>query len=250
MKERSAYRWPARVISVVLVPALVAVGIPVSAEPQAKSGPPPAPDVKVNRRTPQPLQPPLYPVFSLIPTTEEIVAARVFGEPILPSGDGTYEENLALAGAITPWLEAADPEATQPFEGFLTTHQTSVWRASVLANLGVLYRRHGYFTRAEEKLVEGWAIARGATDARGRAVAEQVIVDLVELRCSFGRPAALQELRRSGRRPRAVRRGRGAPGERQDLHRDADVRPREGAAVGSDRAGTDPAAHRPDRAAS
>ena len=193
MKERSAFRWPARVISVVLVPALVAVGIPASAEPQAKSGPPPAPDVKVNRRTPKPVPPARYPVFSLIPSTDEIVAARVFGEPILPIGDASYEDNLSLAGAITRWLRSGRPEVTQPFEDFLTTHPTSAWRASLLANLGGFYRRHGYFTRAEAKLVEAWLIARGATDSRGRAVAEQVIVDLVELRCSFGRADALRQ---------------------------------------------------------
>ena len=194
VKERSAFRWPARLMSVVLVPALVAVGIPVSAAPQVKSGPPPAPDVKVNRRTPKPAPPPLYPVFSSVPTTDEIVAARVFGGPILPIGDASYEDNLSLAGAITRWLKSGTPEATQPFEDFLTTHRTSAWRASVLANLGGFYRQHGYFTRAEAKLVEAWMIAREATDERGRAVAEQVLVDLIELRCSFGRVAALQQL--------------------------------------------------------
>jgi RHS repeat-associated protein len=195
VRERSAYRWTARVVSVLLVPALVAVGIPVSAEPQVKSGPPPAPDVKVNRRTPRPAAPPPYPVFSLIPTTKELVAARVFGEPILPvGGNGPFDENVALAGAITRWLKSGDPENTRPFEDLLTTHSTSVWRPSLLANLGTFYKRHGYFTRAEERLVEAWEIARHATDQNGRAVAEQALVDLIELRCSFGRPAALQEL--------------------------------------------------------
>jgi RHS repeat-associated protein len=182
-------------MSVVLVPALVAVGIPVSAEPQVKSGPPPAPNVKVNRRTPQPAPPPAYPVFSLVPTTKEIVGARVFGEPLLPVGaDPSFQENFVLATAITQWLRSGDPENTRPFETFLTTHPTSVWRASVLANLGTFYKRHGYFTRAEARLVEAWEIARHATDANGRAVAEQVLVDLIELRCSFGRAAALQEV--------------------------------------------------------
>lgn len=195
MRERSAYRWPARLMSVVLVPALVAVGIPVSAEPQVKPGPPPAPDVKVNRRTPKPAPPPAYPVFSLVPTTKEIVAARVFGEPILPVGSTpSFAENYVLATAITQWLKSGTPENTRPFENFLTTHPTSVWRASVLANLGTFYKRHGYFTRAEKRLVEAWEIARHATDQNGKAVASQALVDLIELRCSFGRPAALQEL--------------------------------------------------------
>lgn len=196
MRERSAYRWPARAISVVLVPALVAIGIPVSAEPQAaRSGPPPAPVVKVNRRTPQPAPPPAYPEFSTWPSTQEIVRARVFGEPILPVvATPSAEENLALATAITQWLRSGDQENTRPFENFLATHPTSVWRASVLANLGGFYRRHGYFTRAEAKLVEAWLIAREATDAHGRAVAEQVLVDLIEVRCSFGRATALEEL--------------------------------------------------------
>jgi RHS repeat-associated protein len=195
VRERSAYRWPARVISIVLVPALVAVSIPVSAEPQVKSGPPPAPDVTVNRRTPKPAAPPLYPVFSLMPTTDEIVRARVFGEPILPlGGDGSIEENAALAKAITAWLKSGDPEATRPFEAFLSAYPASVWRASVLANLGKFYKRRGYYTRAQQKLTEAWMIAKEATDAHGRTIAEQSLIDLLELECGFGRASALQQL--------------------------------------------------------
>jgi RHS repeat-associated protein len=130
-----------------------------------------------------------------MPTTDEIVRARVFGEPILPlGGDGSIEDNAALAKAITTWLKSGDPEATRPFEAFLSAYPASVWRASVLANLGTFYERHGYFTRAEQRLTEAWLIAKDATDQRGRAVAEQALSELLDLNMEFGRTARLQEL--------------------------------------------------------
>jgi hypothetical protein len=71
-----------------------------------------------------------------------------------------------------------------------TRYPESAWRASLLANLGVLHvREHGH-ARALLAWEQAWALAKGATDVRGRAVADFAIGEYLSLAASFGRPRA------------------------------------------------------------
>jgi RHS repeat-associated protein len=194
----------ARGLTVVLVPAQVLLGVPVTAAPRGEpvsaaareetTAPPAPPKVDVNRTRPQVQRPPLYPVFTSEVSDEQIVRARVFGEPLSPLGSGNERENKALAAAITAYLKAGDPEQTEPLEAFLRRNAGSVWRASLLANLGMVYERTGHFGRAERALEEAWRLARDASDRPGRVVADQAVGELLELRMQFGNVEGLETL--------------------------------------------------------
>ncbi|MGH2625489.1 MAG: cysteine peptidase family C39 domain-containing protein, partial [Anaerolineales bacterium] len=136
----------------------------------------------------------LYPVFSDRPTEQEIFRARVFSEPLVPVGPTTAEENRGLADAITSYLQNRKSEDLGAIEAFLKDHPGSGWRASLLTNAGLLWRRLAYFTRAERALHEAWDLAKGAEDAHGKATADRALGELLDIHMAFGRVAPLEDL--------------------------------------------------------
>src|SRR5262245_23383036 len=100
--------------------------------------------------------------FSADPGDEELSRAHVFDEPLVPlTGRADPRENRALARALLSYAQARQPEAVRPLVEFLADHPGSRWRASVQTNLGLLYRRTGYFTRALEAWEDAWAQSKG-----------------------------------------------------------------------------------------
>ncbi len=155
--------------------------------------PTPAP-VKVNRTVPRVEPPALRPRFSEPPTDLEIFRARVFEEPLVPTSTTNPAENQALAQAVLAYLEAGRREDVGALEAFLEKHPASGWRASLLTNLGVVYRRTGYFSQAYASWEEAWRLARDETEPKARATAEKALGELAELVARLGRMDALEEL--------------------------------------------------------
>src|SRR5262249_9045075 len=139
--------------------------------------------------------PATMPVFSARPSDQEIFAARVFEEPLLPMGGATNDsENLALVGAIKAYLAAPDREDASAFEAFLTQHPTSAWRAALLTDLGVVYRRTGYFSKALGAWSEAWRLAQVETEPRAQAIADVALSHLATLNARLGRKDELVAL--------------------------------------------------------
>ena len=90
-----------------------------------------------------------YPSFPALPTEGDILRARVFSEPLVPvGGETSVAENRALADAITRHARGGQAGDVSSYERFLGEHPDSAWRASLLANLGSVYRNEGRFQRA------------------------------------------------------------------------------------------------------
>ena len=107
-----------------------------------------------------------------------------------PSG----EENGALAQAITAYVAAGRDEALGPFEAFVAAHPRSAWRAPLLTNLGVAYRRTGYFSRALVAWEEAWTLTKTEQQPNGHAVADHALGELAELSGRLGRYERLEAL--------------------------------------------------------
>jgi RHS repeat-associated protein len=189
-----------RTIARLALTAVVLADVPIGAfyqrrpqEPPAVATPsaerPAAPAVRVNRTRPKVSKPSLQPAFSATPTTREITAARIFGEPLQPLGDPTPEENRALAVALRAFLARSrgEGEGWQPLLVFLSRFPFSPWRASILANLGALHYRAGYYSRALAMWEQAWLQARGQTDAAGRAVADYAVGEWLQAATKFGK---------------------------------------------------------------
>jgi YD repeat-containing protein len=156
----------------------------------------------VNRTAPKVSPPPGAPLFSAAPTDAEIMAAKIFDEPLVRikiAGDDAdaatrRAENAALAAAIARYKRAEDPEAVAPFADFLTDHPASEWRVSLLANLGLTYRRTGYFSQALESFETAWALGKNAAAPAARAIVDRAVGELAELAARLGRHDRLETL--------------------------------------------------------
>ncbi len=151
--------------------------------------------VVVNRKVPATQPVTSFPVFSTEPTDQEITRARVFGEPLVPVGGTTgTAENLSLANALGSYLRRQDPEDTTPLVEFLESHPGSSWRASLLTNVGSVYRRSGRLSKALAVWEQAWRLSREESDERGRAVGDRAVSELAALNAGLGRCGRLEAL--------------------------------------------------------
>jgi RHS repeat-associated protein len=207
LRIRLSRRAIQRATTWVALLAQLSVGLPIgvlaragdqqpSAGQPAKSSPPPStPAVRVNRTVPKVTPVSARPVFSAQPTDAEITSARIFGEPLVAIGRGTLPgENRALADAVNRYIDAHNPERVLPFLGFLKTYPDSPWRASLLLNLGLVYRHTGYFLRALDVWEQTWAATKTGTGPNMRAVGDRALGEIFALNARLGRFEQLEAL--------------------------------------------------------
>jgi RHS repeat-associated protein len=166
---------------------------PTADGPTIATLPPPPPRVKVNKTLPRVEPPPLSPRFSPQPTREELFRARVFEEPLVPLGADAPAENAALAEALSAHLQRKKLDDFSALEAFLASHPHSAWRASLLLNLGLVYRRTGFLGKALEAWESAYGLAESATDRHGEAVADRAVAELMDLNSALGRTEALKQ---------------------------------------------------------
>jgi YD repeat-containing protein len=133
-------------------------------------------------------------LFSPAPSQTEISKARVFGEPLIAVGEPTPEETRALARAIDTYLNAGRNEVVEPFFEFLKAHPTSAWRASLLLNLGLVYRQNGFFSRALEAWEEVWKLRSTLKDSQTLGLADRAGAELADLYACLSRTQQLEKL--------------------------------------------------------
>ena len=148
-----------------------------------------------NRQAPAVLAAPALPRFSSPPLASEIYRARVFAEPFVPlPGPSSVDEDRALAGALTAHIRTGAPTDVSRFEAFARTYPGSRWTPSILLGIGTVYRRTGYFTRALESWERSWALLKGESDPKLRALADRAVGELAELNSRLGRYERLESL--------------------------------------------------------
>lgn len=184
-------------VAYVLLACHVALGIPseAAAGPAQKPVPEPQAKVTVNRTVPAVSRAPLAPVFSARATDAELFRARIFEEPLLPlDGEVVASENQALVNALRAYLALGGRDAVEPLQRFLSAHPQSRWRASLLMNMGLVYRRTGHLLRALRVWEEAWELSKSSTETGPKAIADRAIGELFELNASLGRYERLEEL--------------------------------------------------------
>jgi len=144
-------------------------------------------DVRPNREVPDVEPPPLYPSFSLEPSDEEIFRARVFREPLVPMDmEPERNENRALADAVIAYLSGGTTEDFRPWRVFLNRFPESRWRASLLTNLGIVYQKTGFLSRARAAFEEAWTLAKESEEANVKRMADLAITELLDMYGQFG----------------------------------------------------------------
>lgn len=129
------------------------------------------------------------------PTDLDFERRALFHERLVPLGGTTSPaENRALASAIRSALSHRELLHTDELEAFLRDHPQSPWRASLLTNLGILWRRAARYTDAMNAWEEAWSLTKAETSWRGRATADRAVSELAYLNAQLGRQRRLSEL--------------------------------------------------------
>jgi len=135
------------------------------------------------------------PVATLNRGDEEVSRSRAFEEPLVPiGGRASAEENKALGQALAAYVKRGESDDTSAIADFLQRHPGSAWRASLLTNLGLAYRRTGHFSKALAAWEQAWEIAKDETDLKSRAVGDRAVGELADLTARLGHPQELEFL--------------------------------------------------------
>lgn len=133
--------------------------------------------------------------FSMEPSDQEIFAVHFFEEPLVPTkGLFSGAENTALVLALASFSQRTSPDNFEPLTGFLKAYPNSRWRGALLANMGILYRRGGYFNQALNAWEESWQLLKGEKDPRVKLLADKVVSELLMINSWVGRIGAMDSL--------------------------------------------------------
>jgi RHS repeat-associated protein len=170
-----------------ILTAVAAAPMPVNSSPTSPVQTPSEPVVIVNRTVPVVTSAPKNLPFSENPTDAEISQSHTFGQPLIPIGATTLEENKALAVALTHFRNRTNNDDVTALADFLSSHATSAWNAALLLNLGTVYRHTGWFSKALDAWEQSWALAKDETDPQAKDVADTAVSELIELNARLGR---------------------------------------------------------------
>jgi hypothetical protein len=203
-KSRS---WLYRGLAQTLVVSQIAIGIPLPAQaaaprqerdatpPPADPRPEPAPPARLAHASPfrsVPLPPLRIPAD---PSDEEISGLRILDEPLYPVlGQPIPGENRLLAAALSRFMAASGAERLAALRSFVMSYPASRWHAAVALDLGLLYRREGYYSRAIEALEDAWSLSRNETAPLAHAGADRAVGELASLYDGLGRVDQLEAL--------------------------------------------------------
>jgi len=141
--------------------------------------------------------PPSLPVtvrFSQNPTDAELFAAPVLPHALVPVGQSTPEENQALAQALLAYSIRTNLEDQSILLKFLSDFPKSVWKPALLLDLGSAWRRTGFFSKALAAWENAWKLSKHAGDFRAKALADQILGELVQINAWVGRYDQLESL--------------------------------------------------------
>lgn len=155
-------------------------------------------NVTVNRKLPKNILAPDEPVratFSKEPKDEEIYRIHFFEEPLVPAeGSSSVEENNALIYALAGFSQRTSSDNFRPVTEFLNTYPQSRWRGALLANLGIIYRRSGYFNKAMEAWEQAWLILKNQNEHKAKVLADRVVSELLLINSWVGRVDRIAQL--------------------------------------------------------
>lgn len=128
-------------------------------------------------------------------TPAEIVQARLFEEPILPLGAvPTAAQNAALAEALTIVQGRGIAAGLPALSMLLSKDPQTPWAASLELNLGLHFRRSGYFSRCLPLWASAWDRLKGIESGPGKAMADRAIAELIQINAWLGRVEEVDRL--------------------------------------------------------
>ncbi|HKP94564.1 MAG TPA: RHS repeat-associated core domain-containing protein [Fibrobacteria bacterium] len=125
---------------------------------------------------------------------DEISRRRIFDEPLVSLGTAPPEENQALSSALGRMAGRESNDNMEALEKYLGDFPHSPWNASLYCNLGQVYYKTGFFSKALSSLEEAWRLSKGNTDAHGSALGDRSLGELLKMNARLGRFDRLSRL--------------------------------------------------------
>ena len=133
--------------------------------------------------------------FSASPIDAEIVAARVFDEPLVPlNGQASAAENETLGNALAAYAHRTTADDCTSLEDFADTFPQSRWTASLLLHLGTEYYNYGYFSKALNAWERSWLVFQTNDYPPAKPQADRALGELSRMYARIGRTGQLSSL--------------------------------------------------------
>jgi hypothetical protein len=123
-----------------------------------------------------------------LPLPQQVCFHAALPEPLRPTVETPADADCTLIlAALSAFDQRAISDDFAVLEQFVSANPTSPWKASVQLNLGLLYYRTGYFSRAIESYVAVWSACQFAVTAHGQTIASRAVAELAVMYARVGR---------------------------------------------------------------
>ena len=135
-------------------------------------------------------------------TVADLSGKGILREPLVPVGNPTLAENMALNEALTQYNVHAleNPCSVGELEAFLKNYPDSPWQASLRLNLGSLYHQSGRFTESIAAFKQSWQLMQSCQDPKVKALADRALGELAISLAHWGRYEELEPLLQQSRK--------------------------------------------------
>ncbi len=124
-----------------------------------------------------------------------VTSIQAFEEPLIAiGGNNSANQDSALIAALQAYQQRKSYEDVSAITAYLNANPQSPWKFSLLANLGIVYRKTGHFSRALDAWEQAWALGKGEKNLQVQALAGRVAAELASLLSSLGRTDELSSL--------------------------------------------------------
>jgi len=127
------------------------------------------------------------------PGTAQLAAFRPLSEPLWPTDESpTKAQNVAIETLLRSFatLQPFAPGILQRLaeaEVYLSQHPASPWNPSLQLNLGLIYYRQGFFSRALDHFQASWIGLEEQSHPRAKALADRALGEYLILNSKLGR---------------------------------------------------------------
>jgi len=129
------------------------------------------------------------------PPKPTVASLHAFEEPLIAiGGDSSSNQDSALIAALQIYQQRKSYEDVSAITNYLDANPQSPWKFSLLANLGIIYRKTGHFSKAVDAWEQAWALGKGEKNVQVAALANHVAGELALLVSSLGRTERLAPL--------------------------------------------------------
>ncbi len=141
---------------------------------------------------------PLTKTLAANPGTAQIAAFRTLSEPLWPTTENPSEaENTAIETLLRSFatLEPFAPgilDRLAEAESYLAHYPGSPWNSSFRLNLGLIYYRQGFFSRALDHFQGAWNGLENQAHPRAKALADRALGEYLILNSKLGRVEILE----------------------------------------------------------